>query len=195
MKPPCLGRVLGLDSSAMSTVTLSDQVLRFRTHRLFPAAAIAGLGILLLAGAYFFEYALGLKPCPLCLEQRVPWMFLIVVGGAIVAADRAGMRREVVLALYGLAAMIALYGAYLGLFHAGIEYGWWKGPPECTGAGSPLGSGGGLLDDLKRGEIVMCDKTPWSFAWISLAGYNFIFSLVATVLAVFGLRTHLAEQR
>lgn len=192
---PCLQRAFQLDSQAMSTTTLPAQVLRWRTHRLFPAVAIAGLGIALLTGAYAFEFVGGFKPCPLCLEQRLPWMFLIVAGGAVAAADRSKMGPRVTIALYGLAALIALYGAYLGLYHAGIEYGWWKGPPECTGVGAPLDPSGGLLGDLSRGEIVMCDKAAWSFAGLSLAGYNFLFSLVAAGLALYGLKTNITEAR
>jgi len=182
-----------MSTTTLST-TLSAQVSRWRTHRLFPAVAIGGLGILLLAGAYAFEYIGGFKPCPLCLEQRLPWMFLVVAGGAVIAAERGHTRREVIVALYALAAAIAAYGAYLGLYHAGIEYGWWKGPPECTGAGAPLDPSGGF-EDLSRGEIVMCDETPWSLAWVSLAGYNFLFSLVAAALALYGLKAKLSEAR
>jgi len=178
----------------MNVATLSSHVRRWQAHKLFPAAAFAGLGIALLAGAYAFEYIGGLKPCPLCYEQRVPWMFLIVIGGAVFAAERAGARREVAIGLYALAALIALYSAYLGLFHAGVEYKWWPGPPACADADAPLDSGDGLLGGLSPGEIVRCNEAAWTLAGISLAGFNFLFSLVAAALAFLGVRATLSER-
>ena len=35
------------------------------------AVAIAVIGIATIVGAFFFQYGLGLPPCPLCLEQRL----------------------------------------------------------------------------------------------------------------------------
>jgi len=173
--------------------TLTAQAQRWRAHRLFPAFAIAGLAIALLLGAYAFQFIGGLKPCPLCLEQRAPWMFLIVVAGAVIAADRVQLGRTVHLAIYGLAFAIAAYGAYLGLYHAGIEYGWWPGPPTCTGAGEALEPSGNLLDDIAKGGVVMCDRAAWTLAGISLAGFNFFFSLIAVGLAGIGFATTVKE--
>ena len=34
------------------------------------AVAIAAIGLAAILGAYFFQYVIGLPPCPLCLEQR-----------------------------------------------------------------------------------------------------------------------------
>ena len=34
------------------------------------AAAIAAVGAATILGAWIFQYGVGLKPCPLCLEQR-----------------------------------------------------------------------------------------------------------------------------
>ena len=41
------------------------------------AVAIAVVGAATVLGAWFFQYGLGLKPCPLCLEQRYPFYFAI----------------------------------------------------------------------------------------------------------------------
>ena len=37
------------------------------------ALAVAIVGAATIAGAWFFELVLKLRPCPLCLEQRVPY--------------------------------------------------------------------------------------------------------------------------
>jgi disulfide bond formation protein DsbB len=177
----------------MNVATLSTQLQRGATHPLLPGLAIAALGFALLAGAYAFEYLGGLKPCPLCLEQRVPWFVLIALGGAIYGAGNAKAPRNIVLALYAAALVVALWSAYLGGFHAGVEYKWWPGPTSCTGGGLPLD--GGLIGPLSPSDIVWCDQIPWALFGISLAGFNFLFSLVAVGLAGLGLRTALTEAR
>ena len=170
----------------MDVAALTSRVQRSAAHPLFPAAAIAGLGIALLAGAFAFEYFGGLKPCPLCLEQRWPWRVLIAIGAAILAAHSFKTPSWVAVGLYALAAAVALYGAYLAGYHAGIEYKWWLGPAECTGGGIAVPGDGGLLEGLSSAEIVFCDKVAWSMLGISMAGYNFLFSLAAVALAVMG---------
>ena len=37
------------------------------------AFAIAITSVATILGAYFFQYVIGLAPCPLCLEQRIPY--------------------------------------------------------------------------------------------------------------------------
>ncbi|MEQ1863070.1 MAG: disulfide bond formation protein B [Micropepsaceae bacterium] len=170
----------------MTLASLSSGVQRSAQHPLFPAMVIAGLGIALLAGAYAFEYLGGLKPCPLCLEQRWPWRVLILIGAAIVGTHSLKVPAWAVVALYALAALVALYGAYLAGYHAGIEYKWWPGPAECTGGGIVVPGDSGLLEGLSSAEIVFCDKVAWSMLGISMAGYNFLFSLAAVVLAAMG---------
>lgn len=173
----------------MNVGTLSTQLQRGAAHPLMPGLAIAGLAIALLVGAYAFEYLVGLKPCPLCLEQRGPWFALIPIGGAIYGAGFAKAPRSLVMALYAAALVVALWGAYLGGYHAGVEYKWWLGPQSCTGGGLP--TDGPLLEGLSSSEIVRCDEVPWEIFGISLAGFNFLFSLVAAGLAALGLRTAL----
>src|SRR4051812_1461783 len=93
-----------------------------------PAAAalvVAAVGAVTIAGAWFFELVLKLKPCPLCLEQRAPYYIGIPL--ALIVALAAWRRAPRVLVVVGLIAIagLMLWGAYLGIFHAGIEWGWW----------------------------------------------------------------------
>ena len=83
-------------------------------------------------------------------------------------------------AAFALAALIALWSAYLAGFHAGVEWHWWEGPASCTGTSA----GAGL--SFNPGEIIRCDAVAWSLFGLSLAGYNFIFSAVALAAAVVG---------
>jgi disulfide bond formation protein DsbB len=176
----------------MNIATISTQLQRGAAHPLIPGLAIAGLAFVILAGAYAFEYLVGLKPCPLCLEQRGPWFALIPVGGLIYSAGMAKAPRNLIMALYAAALVIALWSAYLGFYHAGVEYKWWLGPQSCTGGGLSLD--GGVLKPQSASDIVWCDEIPWSLFGISLAGFNFLFSLVAAGLAGLGLRAALTEK-
>lgn len=177
----------------MNVATLSARLSEGASHPTLPGLALAGLGFVLLAGAYAFEYLGGLKPCPLCLEQRVPWFVLIALGGAIFGADSARAPRVAMIGLYAAALGVAVWGAYLGGYHAGVEYKWWPGPQTCSGDG--LSANGPLLGDLSASEIVRCDEIPWAMFGVSLAGFNLLFSLVAAALAGLGLRTALKEGR
>ena len=105
------------------------------------AAAIAAAAAATILGAYFFQYVVGLSPCPLCLEQRIPYYLAIPVAAAVafVAANRAPV--TLVRLGFGLLVLILLVGAGLGVYHAGIEWKFWPGPAECTGELGKLGGG------------------------------------------------------
>jgi disulfide bond formation protein DsbB len=171
----------------MNGASLVLQIQRGTSHVLFPGAAVAVLAVLILGGAYAFQYIGGYRPCALCLEQRVPWFVLIALGGGAAAAQAWGAPRMAAVALYALIAAVALWSAYLGFFHAGVEYKWWPGPPDCTGTTLP--DAGSILGPLSTNQIVRCDEVAWSLVGISMAGFNFLFSLVAVGLAGLGAWT------
>lgn len=156
-----------------------------------PAAA-AALAIFVLStatilGAWFFQYVLKLQPCPLCLEQRLPYhivipLSLLVVIAALVRAPRA-------LIVVGLVAIMAtvLCGAALAAYHAGVEWRWWPGPTDCSGPLTDFSAKGLLLNQLQSVQVVRCDEAAWRFLGISLAGYNVLISLALAAIAGLGL--------
>ena len=83
-------------------------------------------------------------------------------------------------------ALAALGNAGLGAYHAGVEWGYWPGPTDCTGPVLDLGKAG-LLDNLDKVKVVRCDEVQWRFLGLSLAGYNALISLLMAALAGWGV--------
>ena len=138
----------------------------------------AGGSFALLAGAFFFQ-ALGYPPCAMCLWQRWPHAVAIVIGAvALVVWRPAGP----LLLLGGLAAATS---AGLGVYHTGVERGWWDGPASCTGAGAGLG---GDLLSTDIAPVVMCDEVAWSLFGLSMASYNALLSFALAALWVLAAR-------
>src|ERR1700716_4119038 len=80
---------------------------------LVAALAITAIAAATLAGAWFFQLALDIRPCPLCLEQRYAYYLAIPVGGLVAWAVLRGVPRAVVVAGLALLALAALYNAGL----------------------------------------------------------------------------------
>jgi disulfide bond formation protein DsbB len=155
---------------------------RLRTYPLPAIAiAIAIAAAATLAGAWFFELVLGLEPCPLCLDQRIPYYVAVPLGLIVAWIASDGSRGS--LARIGFAALgiVLLIGAGYGVYHAGVEWGWWQGPTACAAGNAPV-STGDILSTLKgTRRVVSCTEAAWRFLGISLAGYN---ALIAGALAL-----------
>ena len=145
------------------------------TARLVALAAPTAL----LGGALLSQYVGGLHPCEMCYWQR--WPHGAAIAFAVLAfLFRAGSGNATLLTVLSAVA-IAVSGA-IGVFHAGVEYGWWEGLTTCTA------SGGLSLDELMNVPLVRCDEVQWSLMGISMAGFNAIFSLGAAALILILLK-------
>ena len=132
----------------------------------------------LLGGAYVGEYVFNLIPCEMCWWQRYAHFAALAL--AVLALLRPSAK-----ALTWLAALAILVGGLLGLYHAGVEYGWWDGLTACT---SEVKLGDDPLSAILSAPLNRCDQVQWSLAGISLAGFNFLISTPAALLIVALLR-------
>jgi disulfide bond formation protein DsbB len=148
-------------------------------------AAVAAVTIL---GAWFFEFGLGLQPCPLCLQQRIPYHVAIPLAGLIAVAAIVRAPRKLLVAGLAIILLTMLASAALALYHAGIEWRWWEGPTDCSGPLGELGEASSLLERMQESRVVRCDEAPWRFLGLSLAGYNVLISLGLARVAIWGLR-------
>jgi disulfide bond formation protein DsbB len=80
-----------------------------------------------------------------------------------------------------------VYGLYLGVFHSGVEWGWWAGPADCGAVAVPADTGGaGVLDAIDTVIPPSCDKAALRVLGLSFAGWNAVASLVLAVIALRG---------
>ena len=137
---------------------------------------LAALGsVLLLGGAFVFQ-AFGYAPCKLCLWHRWPHAAAIVIAGLGLIV---GWR---VLPWLGAAAA-ATTGA-IGVFHAGVELGWWEGPTTCTSGAIGGLSVDDLLAQINAAPLIRCDEIAWSLLGVSMAGWNAIISFALAAIWV-----------
>ena len=167
------------------TMTLSENPRR-------NSAAVAALVIFLvslatLLDAWFFQFVLKLPPCPLCLEQRIPYYVVIPLSLLVGIAALLRAPRSVIAAGFAVVLIAMLVSAALGAYHAGVEWRFWPGPTDCSGPVTDFTTKGPLLDQLQSIRVVRCDEAAWRLLGISLAGYNVIVSLVAVAIAAYGL--------
>src|SRR5437588_8736963 len=151
------------------------------------ALAIAVIAAATLAGAWFFQLVLDIRPCPLCLEQRYAYYLAVPLGALVAWAAARHAPRGVLVAGLVLLALAALANAWLGTYHAGVEWGFWQGPTDCTGPIGNFGSAGDLLKRLDTVKVVRCDEVQWRLLGLSLAGYNVLISLLMAAIAAWGI--------
>lgn len=150
------------------------------------ALAILVIAVLTIAGAWFFQLVMDIQPCPMCLEERYAYYAIMPLSALVAISSRLGSPRGVLLLGLVLLWLIALANAGFGAYHAGVEWGYWKGPSSCTGPLVNFG-GGSLLDQLDKVKVVPCDVVQWRFLGISLAGYNALISLLMAAIAARGV--------
>lgn len=142
-------------------------------HRLARALALL-LPAMLLAGAWGSQLIGGLYPCEMCHWQR--WPHYAALAPAALAFVTHGRTR---IALIAVAAVLIAVSGAIGVFHAGVEYGWWQGITGCTSTADLSGATAEeRLRAILNAPIIRCDVPQWTFAGVSLAGFNALFSLV-----------------
>ncbi|MCE2510367.1 MAG: disulfide bond formation protein B [Alphaproteobacteria bacterium] len=138
-----------------------------------------GASLAALATAYGMEFIGGVKPCVLCLYQRIPYG--LVTGLALMALFLRGDAKMAV-PLCGVFALIFFGGAGLALYHVGVEQGWFALPEAC-GSGETGQGIEALRKSLATTPPARCDEVTWSFLSVSLAGFNLLASMLLAGLA------------
>jgi disulfide bond formation protein DsbB len=131
-----------------------------------------------------FEHIGGYIPCKLCLEQR--WPYYAGAPLMLLAAIVGGGSPKLTRGLLVLGGVIMAASLYLGVKHAGVEWGWWAGPTDC-GAVAGIDTGGkGVLDALDTVIPPSCDKAALRVLGLSFAGWNALVSFALMLVAFRG---------
>ena len=128
--------------------------------------------------AYFIQYALGHQPCNLCLIERVPYIFSIIIISICLFTQKFEKISLIILSLTFFAA------ALLSFYHFGIEQGFIKESLVCD-LNSPNNelSSEALLNQLKVMPI-SCKNVTFKVFGLSLATFNIFISLILSAIIV-----------
>jgi disulfide bond formation protein DsbB len=148
------------------------------------ALAILAIAAISIAGAFIFE-ALGFTPCELCLKERIPYYAAIPVAALAALFAARSYKRFLRAAFAGLALIFAISAGF-GAYHAGVEWGFWPGPKECSGAFERAPSVEKFLSQLQDAKAVRCDAPALRIFGLSLAGWNAMISAGLALAASVG---------
>lgn len=157
-----------------------------RRYAVYAAALTLGMTATV-GGALAFQHIGGYIPCALCLLQRDPYYYGIPVGIAAILAASFRLPAWIVRGLLAIVGILMLIGAGMGVYHSGVEWGFWEGPATCatsvTGVATNAGS---LLDDLNAFHGPSCTEASLRVLGLSFAGWNVIASLALAAVAFIG---------
>jgi len=175
------------DMTARNSATGKIMKIWNRNFSAPPGRAAAGGALMFLisftalAAAYVAEYGYGLKPCELCLYQRVPYWTAMPLGLAILFLAKRHPRPAAILTMAG--AVIFAAGAAIAFYHTGVEYHWWRSFLEGCSVSLNAGSIDDLMAQIQATPAVRCDAAAWRdpVLGLSMAGWNAVLSFIFSV--------------
>ena len=132
--------------------------------------------IFVITSAYFIQYVLGHQPCNLCLLERVPYIFSIIILSICLFANKFEKITLIILSLTFFTA------ALLSFYHFGIEQGFIEESLVCdlSNPSNEL-SKEALLNQLKE-MTISCKDVTFKIFGVSLATFNIFISMILSVI-------------
>ena len=129
-----------------------------------------------LIAAFFIQYILGHKPCNLCLIERIPYVFIIIIVSVCLLSKKF---EKIFLIIISLIFFIA---TLISFYHFGIEQGFYKESLACNlDTESNILTTEELLKELKE-KTISCKDITFKVLGLSLATINTIVSLLLSVI-------------
>ena len=133
---------------------------------------------LVLIFTFLIEYQLGHQPCKLCLYERIPYLFSILLIVEILFFKKYEKFTLLMLSL------VFVSSVALAFYHFGIEQGFFSESLACvSGDLSKTLSKEEILEQLKQNSV-SCKDVSFRILGLSLATMNIIFSLILSVIFI-----------
>ena len=137
---------------------------------------ISVISIFTLLSAVYIEYILGVKPCILCLYQRVPYIIAIF----LCFFGYYNLKNKLWIYLLVITFLIS---AILSGYHVGIENNVFNEFSCCTSNNSNITNKDELLKALKEVQP-NCKDVTFKLLGFSLATINLFLSIIIIILSI-----------
>ncbi len=150
--------------------------------------------IALLASAYYFQFALEMEPCPLCIMQRVATLMVALgcLAGVFLSEKPLGLL---------IASICTLLSSFFGIYLS-HHHNWLQNLPadQVPSCGPSLEY---MLDAFPIMEVITvllrgngnCAEVSWSFAGLSMPGWLLVFFIGFATASAYGIYTALKARK
>ena len=132
------------------------------------------ISLLSLIIALYIEYVMVIKPCKLCLYQRIPYLILLFISILGYSYNKKSLWIYLSILVFFLSAIVSGY-------HVGIENGIFEELKVCKNDLDVLNKED-LLNSLKN-QNISCKEVPIKLYNLSLATINLILSSTVVVVS------------
>ena len=147
------------------------------------------LSILAISSALIAEYIFNLEPCSMCLKQRHPYYFILIIFFLFVIIHKFPR-----IWFYIGVQFASVYGLFYSIWHVGIEQKILKGPASCSSGISTSNSAESLKEQIMSKTIINCEDVIWSFFGFSAATINSFLLLYIFIFNVIFIQQFYAEK-
>ena len=131
------------------------------------------LSMIAISSALIAEYIFNFLPCKMCLYQRYPYYFIIIIFIFFYLFKKTSN-----LWLYILIELAIFFGLFYSIWHIGIEQKLLPGPSGCSGTLNKTSSIESLKEQIFNQPVVNCYDINWSILGLSAATVNMLLLLL-----------------
>ncbi len=132
--------------------------------------------------AYISEYFFGLKPCILCLYQRIPFFVIIFISSIALFLFKKTNLQKIAITLCILSLFI---NASIAFYHVGVEQKIFQMTEKCSDDLSKTQSLEELKAALKNAKLAKCDEPQFYFLGLTFAAWNMVFCFFLAIALAF----------
>jgi disulfide bond formation protein DsbB len=131
--------------------------------------------------AYVSEYFFEIKPCKLCIYQRIPYIMI----ATIVAIDFTKLFKKLSNKITNFVIEILLIVNFsIAIFHYGIEKRFFKFQSGCVNNLNNAENFEDYKKMLANQDYVLCDQVSYEFLGVSMNIWNVIYTIFFFILII-----------
>ena len=152
--------------------------------------AIGILSMTAISSALIAEYIFNLEPCSMCLKQRYPYYFILILFVLFIVIHKFSS-----IWFYFGVQLASVYGLFYSIWHVGIEQKILSGPDSCSGSLNTSESVENLKEQIIGKAVINCEDIVWVFFGISAATINTFLLLLIFIINSIYIQKYYASKK
>ena len=148
------------------------------------------LSMTAISSAIIAEYIFYLEPCSMCLKQRHPYYFILIIFIFFLVIHKFPR-----IWFYLGTQLARVYGLFYSIWHVGIEQKILSGPSSCSGGLNTSESVENLKEQIIGKAVINCEDIVWVFFGISAATINTFLLLLIFIINSIYIQKYYASKK